>query len=103
MKPIAIIAIIAALWSTAFADGRKLVVVVARGSAVTNISRSDLKRSFLNETVEVSGTTLVPFNAQPNTAERGGFDRAVLGMSPDQTGRFWVDRKARSAICRPTS
>jgi hypothetical protein len=102
MRALAIV-IIAALCSTAFADGKKLVVVVARGSAVTEISRSDLKRAFLNETVTVSDTALVPFNAQPNTAERAGFDRAVLGMSPEQVGRFWVDRKVRGQGGPPRS
>jgi hypothetical protein len=103
MRGLAILAIIALLVRPAFGDGKKLVVVVARGSAVTDISRTDLKRCFFNDTVSVKGTTLVPFNAQPSTAERGGFDRAVLGMSPDQAGRFWVDRKVRGQGGPPRS
>ena len=85
----------------AHADGKKLVVVVARGSSLTSISRTDLKRCFLGEPVSSGGKPLVPFNAAPNTPERIGFDRAVFGMSPDEVGRFWVDRKIRGQSGAP--
>ena len=45
----------------------------------------------------------MPFNAQPKTAERTGFDRGVLGMSPDEVGRYWVDRKVRGQSGAPRS
>ena len=83
------------LGRTALADGKKLLVVVAKGSPVTNITRSDLKRAFTGDSVSAGGKPLVPFNASPGTPERTGFDKAVLGMSPDEVGRFWVDRKVR--------
>jgi hypothetical protein len=88
---------------SARADGNKLVVVVAKGSQVTNISRSDLKRCFTGEPVAVADKTLVPFNAAPSTPERSGFDKAVLGMSPDDVGRFWIDRKVRGQSAAPRS
>src|SRR6185295_10578229 len=79
----------------AHADGKKLVVVVAKGSSVTNVSRGELKRCFTGEACSASDKTLVPFNEAPGSPERSGFDQAVLGMSPDEVGRFWVDRKVR--------
>jgi hypothetical protein len=82
---------------------KKLVVVVAKGSPITNISRTDLKRAFQGETVSAGGKTLVPFNAAPNSKERIGFDKAVLGMTADQVGRFWVDRKVRGQSGAPRS
>jgi len=88
---------------SALADGKKLVVVVAKGSPVTNVSRGDLKRAFTGESVSVAGKTLVPFNANPGTPERTGFDQAVLGMSPDEVGRYWVDRKVRGQSAAPRS
>ena len=88
---------------TAHAGGKKLVVVVAKGSSLTNISRGDLKRCFLGETVSDGGTTLVPFNAAANTPERVGFDKSVLGMTPEEVGRFWVDRKVRGQSAAPRS
>ena len=87
----------------AAADGKRLVVVVAKGSQVTNISRADLKRCFTGEKFSPNGDTLIPFNASPNTPERVGFDQAVLGMSPDEVGRFWIDRKVRGESSAPRS
>ena len=87
----------------AFADGKKLVVVVAKGSAVTNIARGDLKRAFMGDTVSAGGKPVVPFNASTVTPERSGFDKAVLGMTPDEVGRFWVDRKVRGQSAAPRS
>ncbi|HEX3760710.1 MAG TPA: hypothetical protein VHW23_18475 [Kofleriaceae bacterium] len=85
----------------AHADGKKLVVVVAKGSSLTNISRDDLKRCYLGEPVSGGGKTLVPFNAANGTPDRTGFDKAVLGMSPEEVGRFWVDRKVRGQSGAP--
>ena len=90
-----------ALGLPAHADGKKLVVVVAKGSPVTNISRTDLKRVFTGDSVSVGGKKLVPFNLMPNSPGRTGFDKAVLGMSPDEVGRFWVDRKVRGQRAAP--
>jgi hypothetical protein len=89
--------------ATAHAERKKLVVVVAKGSSVTNISKIDLKRCFLGDPIAAGGKTLVPFNAEARTLERAGFDEAVLGMSPDETGRFWVDRKVRGQSGAPRS
>jgi len=88
---------------SARADGKKLVVVVARGSAVTNISRDDLKRCFLGDRISAGDKTLVPFNTAPNSPERVAFDKAVLGMTPDEVGRFWIDRKIRGQSPAPRS
>ncbi|MCE9573826.1 MAG: hypothetical protein K8W52_11790 [Deltaproteobacteria bacterium] len=85
----------------AAADSKKLVVVVAKGSPITNISRGDLKHAFSGDAVSAGGKTLVPFNFQPGTPERSGFDDAVLGMSADAVGRFWVDRKVRGQSGAP--
>src|ERR1044071_3672422 len=85
------------------ADGKKLVVVVARGAKLTSISRGDLKRCFTGERIVADGKPLVPFNAAPSSADRDGFDRAVLGMTRDEVGRFWVDRKIRGQSGPPRS
>jgi hypothetical protein len=89
------------LGGSARAEARKLVVVVAKGSSVTNISHGDLKRCFLGEPVAAGGKALVPFNAAPNTPDRAGFDKAVLGMTPNEVGKFWVERKIRGQSGAP--
>jgi hypothetical protein len=98
-----IVTVLCIVGGLARADGKKLVVVTAKGSALTNISRTDLKRCFLGESVSGGNKTLVPFNAATATPERSGFDKAVLGMSPDEVGRFWVDRKVRGQGGAPRS
>lgn len=92
---------ILAMHRTASADGKKLVLVVAKGSAVTNLSRDAIKRCFLGDPTSAGGKTLVPFNMLPSSSERQGFDKAVLGMSPDEVSRYWVDRKVRGQSGAP--
>lgn len=87
----------------AAADHKKLVVVVVKGSSLTSIPRSDLKHCYLGETISAGGKTVVPFNSAAKTPERTGFDRGVLGMTPDEVGRFWVDRKVRGQGAAPRS
>ena len=87
----------------ALADGQKLVVVVAKGSKLTSISRSELKRCFLGDPITVGDKNLVPFNSEPSTPARTAFDQAVLGMSPSEVGRLWVDRKVRGQSSAPRS
>lgn len=84
-------------------EGQKLVVVVAAGSKVKALSRADLRRIFINQPVTVGGVTLVPFNSPPGSASRAAFDQKVLGMSPSEMGRFWVDRKVRGELVAPRS
>jgi len=55
------------------------------------------------EQISAGDKPLTPFNASPNSPDRIGFDKAVLGMSPDEVGRFWVDRKVRGQSGAPRS
>ncbi|MDQ3366981.1 MAG: hypothetical protein M3680_16280 [Myxococcota bacterium] len=87
----------------AAAESAKLVVVVSAKSPVTGVSRLELKRAFLGEPIVIGDTRLAPFNAEPNSAERGGFDQSVLGMTPEEAGRFWIDRKVRGQGAAPRS
>ena len=79
------------------------MVVVAKGSKVTTVSRSELKRLFSGDTLVVNGDRLAPFNYPAGTPERIAFDRVILGMSPEEVGRFWVDRKIRGESQAPRS
>jgi hypothetical protein len=79
----------------------RLVLVVAKGSRVVDLSRNELRRLYMSEPVVVSGIKLVPFNYTPGTPERVAFDRAALGLSPDQVGRLWIDRRVRGQLPAP--
>ena len=85
------------------ASRTRLVVVVAAGSPLTNLSASDLKRVFTGVAVTAGGRKLIPFNFLAGTPERVAFDRFALGMSPGEVGRFWVDRKVRGQGQPPRS
>jgi len=97
----AVLLVLAFATHTAAADRARLVVVVVKGSGLTNISKDDLKHCFLGDPVEGGGKMLAPFNAESKTATRAGFDRAILGMSPDEVGRFWTDRRVRGQAAAP--
>lgn len=103
-KPILLVGLMLLLLTgAAAADRVRLVVVVAKSSPVTSVSRLDLKRSFLGEPVEIGDVRLAPFNAEPRTDERTGFDLGVLGMTSEESGRYWVDRKVRGQGAAPRS
>jgi hypothetical protein len=81
----------------------RLVVVVAKGSPIRDISKADLKQIFMSETTVVGGVRVVPFNFESKTWQRIAFDEVVLGMSADEVARFWVDRKIRGQRPAPRS
>ena len=78
-----------------------LVVVVAKTSKITSLSKAELKRAFSGEPVTAGGARLVPFNLGPAAPERVHFDRAILGMSASAVGRYWVDRRIRGGSGAP--
>lgn len=81
-----------------------LAVVVARGSSLQDLSLAELRRIFTSEgDSDPSGQRYVPFNHPPHTTDRAGFDKVVLGMSPDEVSQFWIDRKIRGLPGPPRS
>ncbi len=97
---VAIGLVLALLPEPAFAERSEetvtLLVVVSGGSKTHDLSRQQLKRIFTSQPVTgPDGKRYVPLNHPPRTPDRVGFDRAVLGMNPDQVGRFWIDRRIR--------
>lgn len=81
-----------------------LAVVVAKTSAVQELSMAELRRIFTNEgDSDSSGERYVPFNHPPHTTDRVGFDHLVLGMSADEVSQFWIERKIRGLPGPPRS
>src|SRR5512147_1465848 len=70
-------------------------VVVAKSFPVDGISLGDLKRLYMGNPVQAGGKNLVPLTYPKAAPERVAFDEAVLGMSADEAGRYWIDRKIR--------
>jgi len=73
-----------------------LVVIVARDSPLRGLALQTLRSLFLGDSVnDPAGTKLVPLNLPAGSPPRVAFDRQVLRMSPEEVGRYWVDRRIR--------
>lgn len=85
------------------ADGgaEPLALVSAKNSGVSALSLYQLKRLYLGDTVQGPGGDLIALNRDVKSAERIGFDRTLLGMSPDAAARYWIDRRIRGQSGAP--
>lgn len=82
-------------------EGEPLAVVVA-SQGLDALSLPELKRLFMGDNiVGPRGQKLIPLNRDPKSPERVGFDRSVLGMSPEAAARYWIDRKIRGQSSAP--
>jgi type II secretory pathway pseudopilin PulG len=73
----------------------KLVVVVAAATGLRDISTATLRRAFMGYPTDVSGKRLIPLNQPTATPNRVVFDQVMLGLTAEEVGRFWVDRRIR--------
>jgi hypothetical protein len=79
-----------------------LVLIIAASTGVHSLDASTLRRAYEGYPVDyASGKRLIPFNAPSGTPERVRFDRALLGLSPEEMGRFWVDQRIRGISQQP--
>ena len=79
----------------ALAAPSRLVVIVGKTSPIDQLSLGTLRSAFLAQPTEEHEVRVVPFNSPPNSPERVLFDRRVLGMSPEEAARHWVDQRIR--------
>jgi hypothetical protein len=70
-------------------------VVVSKSFPLDELSFGDLRRLYSGSPVVAAGKLLVPFTYPKHSSERVEFDHSVLGMSEDDVGRYWIDRKIR--------
>ena len=89
-----------ALWlasSTAWggAPTVRLQLVTAKTNAIRDLSFADLRQLYRGKRISIAGIKTIPFNHPPGTPDRVGFDRVVLGMGPEEVGRYWVDQRIR--------
>ena len=78
------------------ASDQALMVVTNAKAGVTRMSRDELEEVFvLSRRVWPNGTRIVVLNLETGTPERTYFDSVVLGLSPDQAARYWIDRRTR--------
>jgi hypothetical protein len=78
-----------------------LTVVMAASAGIANIELGTLRRAFSGYPTELQGKRLIPFNHAVGAVERVQFDKLVLGFTPDQVGRYWIDQKVRQGSLAP--
>jgi hypothetical protein len=89
--------------SPALAGENGLVLVVGKASPISSVSKAELNRIFSGDTVKVDGEPVVPIALASGRPERQAFDQAVLGMSPDEASKYWIDRRIRGQGNPPKS
>jgi hypothetical protein len=93
----------AELSGPARASDQALMVVVNSKAGVKSLSRNELESIFvLSRRTWPNGMRIVVLNLENNSPERTTFDRVVLGMSPAEVARFWIDRRMRGGGEAPT-
>jgi hypothetical protein len=95
-------------WSVAPASAAPgkvaLAIVTQKASALNDLTTRELKRLYLGEQVATpDGKKIVPLNQAAKSPDRVAFEQIVLGMSPDEVSRFWIDRKIRGQPGPPKS
>jgi len=84
------------------AEDQRIAVIVHPSAPVSSLSHDDLVAIFtMSQRRWSNGDPIVVFNFNPATSTRVYFDQVVLGMSPDQTARFWIDRRIRDGGASP--
>lgn len=77
-------------------EGAALAVIVPVASSVTRLSSHEVEALFTRAQTRWSdGTPVVPFNLPTGHRMRIQFDKAVLRLTEDAVGRYWVDRRIR--------
>jgi hypothetical protein len=79
-----------------------LAVVVAKASPIQQLSQYELKKLYLGSNiVDPKGERIIAFNQSPNAPDRVLFENRVLGMTPEEVARYWIDRKIRGESGAP--
>lgn len=88
--------------SRAQPDKRIVLIVGKAATSISDVDGAMVRRAFEGHPVEyASGKRLVPFNAPAESSMRQRFDRMVLGFTPEEVGRFWVDQRIRGQALPP--
>jgi hypothetical protein len=76
-------------------------VVVSKGSSLTQVSVSDLKRLFTGKTQEMSGTKATPVNMSLDNPVSAKFILDITGMAVVDYKSFWMAEQVRGGSAAP--
>lgn len=77
------------------ASAEPLALVVSEQVSLETLGLAELQQLFLGGKLEAGGKRLLALNLPPGSEARERFDREILGMSPEEVPRFWVDQRIR--------
>jgi hypothetical protein len=77
-------------------------VVTSPSSPIASISKADLKRVFTGKKSNLSGVKVVPFMLAESNPAAVSFLQDVLGMSPEEYKKYWVDAQVKGEGTAPT-
>ena len=81
---------------SALAAAEPIAVVMSSNGRQRSLSSDKLRRIFLAlPTDDDDGDRFVPINLAQSSGVRERFDRNVLGMSPTEIARYWIDQRLR--------
>ncbi len=78
-------------------------VVTSPSSPVASISKADLKRVFTGKKSNVSGVKVVPFMLAESSPAAQSFLKDVLGMSPEEYKKYWIDAQVKGEGTAPAT
>jgi hypothetical protein len=85
------------------AEEEALVLIGHPSLGLDRVELAELRNLYLGRTTMLSGRVAIPINYPPRSRWRQLFDRGVLGMGPDEVGRYWVDTRIRGGGRPPRS
>lgn len=82
--------------------GEDIHVIVHPRSNITRLSGNELEAIYTRSTTRWDdGSSIIPLNLADTSPVRRQFDHAVLRLSPEMVGRFWLDQRIRGLGAPP--
>jgi len=89
------------LLTVSFAAAGDWAVVTSPSSPIASISKADLKRVFTGKKSNLAGVKVVPFMLAESNPAAVAFLQDVLGMSPEEYKKYWVDAQVKGEGTAP--
>lgn len=95
--------LVSLLLATAVSFSADWAVVTSSSGSIPSISKADLKRVFTGKKTNVSGVKVVPFMLTDANPAGKAFLQDVLGMSPEEYKKYWVDAQVKGEGTAPAT
>jgi len=93
----------AILFAAALATCADWAIVTSPASPIASISKGDLKRVFTGKKGNISGVKVVPFMLAEASPAAQAFLKDVMGMSPEEYKKYWVDAQVKGEGTAPAT